>query len=246
MLLNWRSTNPKARRGLLSLNESPILPFQTPNAQKDSRHDECIVNLVQRLNQVLAHVRRGRLAKSHNLETVLLGDVVNLLLTALPRWEHDIGSALLDDMAVVALADHFLESGDLEEVHSLDQLGFVGPSGLGVGDNTGLALDTGEVGGEKVSVGGSGISLVSAATLTSRRAVLADDQAVEAGKVSLDLEAAVDAHLVRCVVEDRAEGQEDSVAGDVLVEAITLGEVSPEADASDARVSVGSAVDVVS
>lgn len=167
----------------------------------------CHHRLVLRLDDVLAHARVGGLSKGLNVETNYLGNVMDLCLTALPRGEHSVFSSCLYNEVVVAGADHSLHGSHLEVMHGSIHLGLVGP-GLGsVCDDSRMALDTTQVGGEKSVILVGAVGLVGVGALGGRGSILTDDEAVVGVRshVVLELDTSVNAHVVGSIVEDAAE-----------------------------------------
>lgn len=207
----------------------------------------CHHRLVLGLDDVLAHARVGGLSKGLDVETNYLGNVVDLCLTALPRGEHSVFSSRLYNEVVVAGADHCLHSSHLEVMHGSIHLGLVGP-GLGsVGDDSSMALDTSQVGGEKGVVFLGAVGLVGVGALGGRGSILTDDEAVVGVRshVVLELNTSGNAHVVGGIVKNASKREENSWAGDAVKVPITLLKIAPEADTEDTGKLGSSLVDML-
>jgi hypothetical protein len=75
-----------------------------------------------RLDQVLAHARVGGLAESLDVETLGLGDLVDLRLASLPGRKHGVDGAFLHEEIVVVVTNHVVLSHYFKVVHGVVKL----------------------------------------------------------------------------------------------------------------------------
>lgn len=228
------SVYSRTRSGTSKLRQ--LLPnFEKPTTE--GRHHTRAVDLVlSSLDEVLTHTRILSLAKSLDVETNLVGKLVDLSLITLPRLEHLEDSAG-GDVYVELGALHFVVGSDIEVMHRFVELALNSPSSLGVStDNTSVILKTLEVGGEKGVILDGVVGSVGLAGFSAGRTVLADNETIDRGHVELKLDTTILGHRVGGVVEDAAERQEKAGSRAGLVEIdVALFERAPKTNTLDTR-----------
>lgn len=215
-------------------------------SQKSVVHKKSSLDDLLGLDQVLAHARVVGLAESLDSETLLLRDLVDLSLAALPGRKHLVASAGFDDKVVEVLAHHGLLGDHLKVVHGGDHLALIRPSLLGISINPSVRLNTLKVASEEGVILLGVVGGVRLGTLGTGRAILADDEAIRSRQVAAELLATVLAHLIRGVVEDRAKRKEEAIGGNLVEVSVSVLETSPKTNTLHSReVSLGP-VDLVS
>lgn len=210
---------------------------KTKDIGKMGRDHTGVVDLVlSSLDDILTHSGLLGLAESLNLQTNLVGELVDLTLVSLPRFEH-LENSSRGDMDIELGADHVVVCSDVEVMHSFVELALDGPSSLGVGaDNASVILKTLEISGEESVVLDSVVGSVSLAGFIAGRSILANDETINRSHVALELDTTILGHRVGSIVKDAAEGKEKTGSRASLFEInVSLFKGTPETDTLHTR-----------